>query len=138
MPSSRTLFERLVSPDPAGERRVKVDEGELKESIRKHLQHLLNSRHGGSPSAPDYGTPEFDTLFRGGRGPDGTFARELAQCIMKYEPRLREVEVSFSGDHHEPFRLRFDIRALMVANEESVPTVFRSTVETSGKVQVSR
>ena len=138
MPSSRTLFERLAAPDPAGERRVHIDEVELRESIRQHLQHLLNSRHGGSPAAPDYGTPEFDTLFRGGRSPDSAFTHELAQCIMRYEPRLQRVQVAFSSDGNAPFQLRFDITAMMVANEESVPTVFRSTVETSGKVHVSR
>ena len=137
--NGRTLLERLEDPDPAGERRVRMDENELRESIRRNLQRLLNSRHGGSPVAPDYGTPEFEAHFRSGKGADSSLARELARCIEKYEPRLRDVRVAFVvADEQRPLRLSFDISATMILDEETLPAVFHSVVETSGQIRIER
>jgi type VI secretion system protein len=138
MPCGRTLLERLAVPDAPDERHIEVDPGQLRESIRHHLQQLLNSRPGSSPSAPDYGTPEFDDLFRGGRTADKLFGAKIAACIEKYEPRLKDVRVRFIVDESEPLRLRFDIEALMVSETDSLPTVYSSMVETSGRVIVGR
>lgn len=132
----RTLLERLEQPDPPGERQVGLDEERLRESIRRSLQRLLNSRHGGSPTVPDYGTPEFEELFRSGQSADGSLVSQIERTIEKYEPRLRNVRVGFVTEDDEPMRLRFDITAVMMAGDEETPTVFRSLVETSGRVSV--
>lgn len=132
----RTLLERLEEPDPPGGRQVGIDEELLRESIRRSLQRLLNSRHGGSPTAPDFGTPEFEELFRSGQTVDGSLAVKIAHTIEKYEPRLRDVRVGFVTEDGQLMRLRFDITAVMMADDEETPTVFRSLVETSGRVNV--
>jgi type VI secretion system lysozyme-like protein len=135
--SSKSLLWRLEFPDSAAGRSLPGDTEEVKGSIRRHLQQMLNTRHGNSPTVPDFGTSDFSDFFRGNESIQ-RFREEIAHSIRTYERRLTDIEVSFVPKEDEPFRLHFDISATIIHEGQRSPTVFRTVVEGTGKVQVGR
>jgi len=136
MPFHRTLLERLESPPVGQVRSLPGSLGETIDSIRHHLQVMLNSRHGASHTAPDYGTSDFSDFFAGYDSID-ILRREIQRSIEKYEPRLADVRVSFSPREDDPYRIYFEIVASVVSEDEKAPAVFRTVLEGSGEVKVN-
>ncbi|MBW2733860.1 MAG: type VI secretion system baseplate subunit TssE [Deltaproteobacteria bacterium] len=134
--SSRTLLERIEDPEPADMRHLVEDEAQLFDSIRRQLQRMLNSRRGTASATPKYGTTDFSGLLRAASSLD-TIRDEMLESIALYEPRLREVEVSFSPGE-DTFAMVFDVSARVITAEGELPTVFRSVVGANGQVKVSR
>lgn len=101
------LFERLVDLEP--ERRGVEDEPfrvhnvrQLRESVRRELEQLLNTRcsvplrppSGAGRSVIDYGLPDFSSLSAAS-GDDQNLLQELIRSTVSFfEPRLRGVEVT--------------------------------------------
>jgi len=137
MTASRTLLQRLEAPGPPNQRELGADVRQLRDSIREHLQTLLNSVYGGSQSTPDFGVPSFSDFIRGGQS-DHEIEGAVRRAIERFEPRLNDVNVTFqsSGEGGSAFELRFDITATVVTGHGQVPTVFRSVVEPTGHVRV--
>ncbi|MBK8480724.1 MAG: type VI secretion system baseplate subunit TssE [Proteobacteria bacterium] len=137
MPASRTLLQRLEAPGPPDQRELNADLRQLRDSIREHLQTLLNSVYGGSESAPEFGVPSFGDFIRGGQSGQA-IESAVRRAIERYEPRLKEVNVAFDegGEQGSAFELRFSITASVVTGHGQVPTVFRSIVEPTGHVRV--
>lgn len=107
------------------------------DSIRHHLQVMLNTRHGNAMTVPEYGTSDFSDYFRSFTTMQ-VIQDEILRSIEVYEPRLTDVEVSFVPDEENPFAMHFDIEASVVTEDSETPTVFRTTVEGTGKVMVRR
>jgi type VI secretion system protein len=135
MPFRRTLLERLEAPQ-AGVRALPGSLEEVVGSVRHHLQVMLNSRHGASHTAPDYGTSDFSDFFAGYDSID-ILRREIQRSIEKYEPRLADVHVTFAPREDDPYRIYFEIVASVVSEDDEAPAVFRTVLEGSGEVKVS-
>jgi|GEM_PF-6073517 type VI secretion system protein len=112
------------------------DVDHLMDSVRRSLQMMLNSRHDGAETIPDFGTSGFQDLLRGHQSMS-RFEEEITLSIEKYEPRLTDVDVSFVVDESDPFKLHFNIVANIVSEDGDTPTVFRSIVGSGGEVLVS-
>ena len=137
MPSPRSLLERIEHPDPADRRELPGDVDQLVDSIRQHLLIMLNTRHGGSFTVPDFGTSDFSDVSRGYESVQ-KMQDDIRSSIEKYEPRLTDIDVRFVPDEDKPFTMHFDIVAKVVTDHGVTPTVFHSIVETSGEVKLSR
>lgn len=114
MISERTLFERLIQPDPPGSRRLdrlEIDIPLLKRSIIAHLQKMLNSRHGHAPAQPDYGIPDLNEFMFSFPESIGPMRQALERSIEKYEPRLKNVRATWIADEENPLNIRFEISA---------------------------
>lgn len=133
--SGKTLLERIENPEPPDMRHLAVDEELVFDSIRRHLQRMLNSRRGTASAVPDYGTTDLSGLLRTNESLE-TIRLEMMESIERYEPRLREVEISFS-DGNDLFSMNFDVSARVVTSEGELPTVFRSVIGPNGQVRVS-
>jgi type VI secretion system protein len=133
----RTLLERLASPPEDDARQPGSDVDEVVESICRNLQLMLNSRHGSAPAAPDFGTSDFSQFFTGYESID-ILRDEIRQSIAKYEPRLADVEVRFAPREDDPNRIYFEIAAVVISEDDEEPAVFRTVLEGSGEVKVSR
>lgn len=107
----------------------------MRDSILRNLQVMLNSRHGGSPTVPDFGTSDFSDYFQGYDSIQ-IFKQEIRRTIEKYEPRLTDVFVEFTPMEDDPHRVHFEISALIRTEDQEVATVFRTIVEGSGEVRV--
>jgi type VI secretion system protein len=107
------------------------------DSVREHLQVMLNTRHGCSMTAPDFGTTDFSDVTKGPHSVH-RIKEDILRSIVKYEPRLTDVQVDFIPADDESLTLHFDITARVVTEDKSGSAVFHSTVETSGEVKVTR
>lgn len=95
---------------------------------------MLNTRHGGSITAPDYGTSDFSDVFRGHQSIQ-LIQNQIGESIEKYEPRLVDADVSFL-EGEDPYQIHFNITATIVSEEGETPAVFRTVIESSGEVRV--
>ncbi len=137
MTTTRTLLYRLENPQEGDSRDLPGDPDKVLDSIRSHLQLMLNTRQGNALTVPDFGTVDFSEVTKGYQT-TYRFQEELRRCIEKYEPRLRNVQVGFKEVEDRPFILCFDIAATLIMDGEERPTSFSSIIDASGKVKVAK
>jgi type VI secretion system lysozyme-like protein len=131
------LFERLAGGDPPaareGARPFRVHEtASLKESVRRELVRLLNtrssaginSRGGGEMSVLDYGVPDFTALSALSGDDRSKLSAAVAQVITAFEPRLRDVRVTSEGLRSNDRALILRLDAMLVVGEHSEPVSF--------------
>ena len=139
-----SVLDRLLDDDPAAIRDPPRSRHqilrELKQSVRRDLENLLNTRQRCLPvpahlaelkqSLVNYGTPDFTAGSMGALKDRQDFARVLQAIITQYEPRFKSVKVALV-DAAEPLdrTLRFRIDALLKADPAPEPVVFDSTFE---------
>lgn len=102
-----SLFERLTQGE-AG-RRLSEDE-----SIRMHLIRLLTTRQGAVQALPDYGLPDLNDLTLSRSELITVSCSEVKRCIIQYEPRLTNVEVTPFTLEDGQFTMAFRIEAMKV------------------------
>jgi type VI secretion system protein len=135
MPDYRSLLSRIEHPSPASGREHAGQLDVLRNSVREHLELILNTRHGSSLTVPDFGTREFSDTSTGTAAFD-EIKKDVVLSISRYEPRLTEVEVLYSPDADDPLTLHFDIIAKLVTPDGAEGAVFHSRIMTSGEVSV--
>jgi type VI secretion system protein ImpF len=139
-----SLLDRLLDDEPDVQRepsklRHQVLR-ELKQSVRRDLENLLNTRRRARPRPPElaelerslvnYGLPD----FAGGSLASGedrdAFRQTVENVIRTFEPRFKAVRVELV-DAAEPLNrtLRFRIDALLYAYPAPEVVVFDSAVE---------
>ncbi len=132
------LIERIRNIEGLTERKTR-DLPYIIDSIIKHLQRLLNTRRGSVPIAPDYGMPEFTDLH-GTNLSEQTqeIARNIKDMILKYEPRLGKIQVSFVSDADDILSIKFKLQAEIVhVRDEVIPVEFETVISSDGKVRVT-
>lgn len=145
------LFERLVGPPRQGGRdgeegarpRRVHETPSLKESVRRELARLLNTRStapidgGGEMSVLDYGVPDFSPLSALSGDDRARLARAVARAIEAFEPRLRDVRVTPEGLRPDDRALILRLDALLVIGEYAEPVRFQMPVPAGpGRVEV--
>ncbi len=98
------LLERL-DQDPA---RHSEEPGLRLQSIRHHLELLLNCRLDSCRSAPELGVSDFNAAHLAGADLRAQIANAISLCISRYEPRLRRVRVH-PANPEVPWQLAFHI-----------------------------
>ncbi len=147
-----SVLDRLLDEEPE----VKREPGksrhqvlrELKLSVRRDLENLLNTRrrHGRRPPAlgeleqslVNYGLPDFTSLGMTSAEERDEFRRTIENVIRTCEPRFKTIAVQLL-DSSEPLdrTLRFRIDALMYAHPAPEAVVFDSAIEpVTGTVEV--
>ena len=146
------LFDRLVDREPhvpAEPRPLRtLDPRGLRESVRRELERMLNTRSSlpvdrlverDELTVLEYGIPDLSAYSAADEGDQRLLAGVVARAVTAFEPRLRQVSVTFERleDGQRALRLRID--AQLVANEVaepvSFPTLFglkSGTVEVTG------
>ena len=139
-------YEPDVARDPPKARHHLLRE--LRASVRRDLEQLLNTRRRASetpphlkelvPSLAHYGLPDFHTLNLA----DDVVREELRQSIERlirtYEPRFKTVRVELLENIEKlDFTLRFRVHALLHAEPAPEPVTFDSALEpTTGQFQL--
>lgn len=144
------LFERLAGGDPpaaqGGARPFRIHEtASLKESVRRELVRLLNTRssagidsRGGEMSVLDYGLPDFTSLSALSGDDRARLAAAVAQAIAAFEPRLRDVRVTAEGLRSNDRALILRLDALLVVGDHAEPVSFPLLVRAgAGEILVS-
>lgn len=142
------LFERLAGGDPRAAEGVvrpfRVHETqELKESVRRELARLLNTRSSagldarGEMSVLDYGLPDFTSLSALSSDDRAKLSAVVAQSISAFEPRLRGVSVTAESMRSKDRALILRLDAVLVSGEHSEPVSFPLLVRVgAGEVSV--
>ena len=113
---------------------------ELKQSVRRDLENLLNTRWRCIPwpshldeldvSLITYGVPDFAGGHMGAPSDRERLRRIVEQVIRKFEPRFKKVNVTLLENADAADRaLRFRIDALLYAEPAPEPVVFDSQFE---------
>lgn len=131
-----SLFERLEKKS-ASVYSMNVDRQSMIESVKSNLQQMLNVREGSVSSLPDYGMPDFNDLVY--EFPDAIYQLQMAikQFLLKYEPRIEDVLVSYVPDNSQPLQLKYqvDVR-LKFAPMDAGDFQFETVITGSGQAFV--
>ena len=139
-----SILDRLLDYNPSSNLETQASRTqlikELRESVRRDLEFLLNTRQRCTPIPEDYKELE-DTSINYGI-PDYTgvnlalddererFARVIEQLIIKNETRLKSVKITLIDDHSSIDRtFRFRIDGILKVEPAVKPVVFDSTME---------
>lgn len=135
-----TLLDKLCdnSALPLTQRRLSVDE--LKDSVAKDLESLLNARttfdESLGESFPEavrsvatYGLVDFAGMSLASIHDRATICRSLEAAISRHEPRLTNVQVSLEIDRHSINSLMFSIKALLVVRPAREPVSFDALLQ---------
>lgn len=113
------LFERLAEPHQTALRKDADGVTEVVESIKRHLVELLNSHPGNSACAPDLGLLDFNDATIGVLDLERNIQQAICQCIERYEPRVKRVDVASLPNHGDPLQLRFQVHATVALGREN-------------------
>ncbi len=107
------------------------------ESVQRNLGRLLNSRHGMSEAAPDYGLPAMTDMLVGSDQYLRAVQESIRVAIEKYEPRLRRVRVTQQVDEGDKRTLVFRVEGVLVGRSGEHRVWYETAFSPSGKFQVS-
>ncbi|RUR40131.1 type VI secretion system baseplate subunit TssE [Vreelandella populi] len=119
---SSRLFERLATSHQSAPLEEEAQLVEVVESIKRHLVELLNSHPGNSPCAPDLGLLDFNDATIGVLDLELNIQHAIRQCIERFEPRVKRVDVESLPNSGDPLQLRFQVHATVALGRESTLT----------------
>ncbi len=139
-----SVFDRLIDDNPGVSEDTDSSRSqllrELRESVRRDLENLLNTRlpchdfEGGMDqleySVVNYGIPDFSGNNLVSSREKEQFRRQLEKVISYFEPRFKSVRVELVDSTNETDRtLRFRIDGLLNVQPAVKPIVFDSSME---------
>ncbi|HYK90362.1 MAG TPA: type VI secretion system baseplate subunit TssE [Acidobacteriota bacterium] len=136
MSGERSLLERLANPQAGAPRTTRQNESQLVASVLDHLARMLNTRRGNAPVAPDYGIPDLVDLVHSFPDAIRTMEQAIRATIEKYEPRLSNVRVRYSGSEDDVFSIHFDVTAVLSPSGSGRSVLFETKVGSDGKVSI--
>lgn len=137
MPATRTLFERLRrAPIPTGHF-TDQDLDDLRLSIIRNLERILNSREGMALACASYGLPDLTQIVNGVPERAREIEQSIALCIKEHEPRVSQIEVEHVPNAHGPMTACFRIRASVHAGKSAEEVWFETVVVSSGRVKLT-
>ena len=142
------LFDRLDNRAllPAESARLKVlDRPGLRESVRRELSRLLNTRcpipthmvGQEERSVVNYGIPDFSSLSPSNTDDQKRLADIINSTITAFEPRLRQIKVSVERFMENERSLYVKIDAMLIVQSITEPVTFQVYLHTkTGTMQI--
>lgn len=106
-----------------------TEEEKLRYSIMENLRMVLSTRQGSVKHLPDFGMPDILQLYFDSGNSIDPIKKEIKNVILKYEPRIGDVQVHELDFNREIMRLSLKIIASIKdnPNKEVLLTEFSST-----------
>jgi type VI secretion system protein len=133
----RTLFERLRNPEGTTAHTLEEDTTALTRSILRNLSRILNARAGQAPAQMDFGIPSPSEIASGYPESLTTMQKTIRQCIERYEPRLKDVQVMQIESDDLKLAVRFQVTARLATTRDSRQVSFSTLMDPSGHVNLS-
>jgi type VI secretion system protein ImpF len=142
------LFDRLVDHDPTLRRELRpmrtLDRGRLKESVRRELELLLNTRASlpagrlslRDRSVIDYGVPDFGFFSPRSFDDRTRMADLIRRAIVIYEPRLTDVRVFVDLAPGDELAVSVRIEAKLRTGTMPEPVSFDTVLQSGEEVAV--
>lgn len=134
------LFERLRDDDLTvpyePKPRMMATVEELRESVRRELQWLLNTRApriGDPLRAPRYGIPEFSHLSVSIAEEREDLCSTIVRAIEYHETRLKNVSVELLDFDNVERAARLSLRAVLKSDQDGEPILFDLVVHFKNK-----
>lgn len=139
-----SVLDRLLDDEPQNRREIPASGAQalrkLKESLRRDLENLLNTRWRCESWPPDweeldaslvnYGIPDFTGVDMSPGAGREELRRIVERVIRRFEPRLKTVRVALMQNADERDRvIRFRIDALLQVEPAPEPVSFDSQLE---------
>ena len=105
------------------------EEQKLRNSIIENLRMVLSARQGSVQHLPDFGMPDILQLFFDSGNSIDPVKKEIKNVIMKYEPRIGDVQVQKSDFDQESMKITLKIIATIkeTPGKEILLTEFSTT-----------
>ena len=140
---TNSVLDRLLDYEPEISREALASRSkslrELKQSVRRDLEWLLNTRQiaGGVPadlketnnSVAAFGLPDFTHLSIDSGGDQKLIKREVEEAVRRFEPRLENVVVSIETTRSTERMLHFRIDAHLRIDPAPEPITFDTMLQ---------
>jgi type VI secretion system protein len=105
------------------------EEQKLRSSIVENLRMVLSTRQGSVQHLPDFGMPDILQLYFSSNNSIEPIKKEIRNVILKYEPRIAELQVQKSDFDQESMKITLKVIATIkdVPNKEILLTEFSTT-----------
>ena len=106
-----------------------TEEKKLKSSIIENLRMVLSTRQGSVQHLPDFGMPDILQLYFNSDNSIDPIKKEIRNVILKYEPRIAEVQMQKTDFDQESMKITLKIIATVkdIPNKEILLTEFSTT-----------
>lgn len=145
-----SLFDKLFDDLPVGAARWRLSLEQLKDSVARDLEALLNTRMVlseefalafplASRSVAAFGLADFAGLSLASVYDRRRICASIASAIADHEPRLRDVRVELEAQRKTANALNFSINAVLFVRPAQEPVAFDALLQpTSLQYSVSR
>lgn len=109
------------------------------DSVRNHLEVLLNTRRGSYRLRPDFGLPEIPGYYNGDFDANILeLTSEIKAAIKEFEPRLSNLKVIPQDERSSSqFRVTFLISGEVQSGNEAERVQYRTTIKAGQHAEVS-
>ena len=106
-----------------------TEDQKLRSSVIENLRMVLSTRQGSVQHLPDFGMPDILQLYFDSGNSLDPVKKVLGNAILKYEPRIGNVEIQQSNFEQESMRISLKIIASIKdsPNKEILLTEFSTT-----------
>jgi len=106
-----------------------TEEQKIKSSIIENLRMVLSTRQGSVQHLPDFGMPDILQLYFNSNNSIDPVKKEIKNVILKYEPRIANVEVHKTDFDQESMKITLKVVATIkdIPNKEILLTEFSTT-----------
>jgi type VI secretion system protein len=106
-----------------------TEEQKLRSSIIENLRMVLSTRQGSVQHLPDFGMPDILQLYFNSDNSIDPIKKEIRNVVLKYEPRIAEVEVHKTNFDQESMKITLKVIATIkdIPNKEILLTEFSTT-----------
>ena len=106
-----------------------TEEQKLRSSIIENLRMVLSTRQGSVQHLPDFGMPDILQLYFNSNNSIKQKKKEIRNVILKYEPRIEDVEVHKTDFDQESMKITLKVVATIkdIPNKEILLTEFSTT-----------
>ena len=134
-----SLLDRLLGPPSSGQSTSYVSMLELRDSVQRDLQNLLNTRvrflspdkqlNEVQDSIFNYGLPDLTSLQLTSEQGRQEFAAWIERSIKRYEPRFKTVEVTPRPEKEDGGGVTFRVDGLLYADPAPEDVSFDSVID---------
>ncbi len=121
----------VVNPDEIGPQQFEhlTEDQKLSLSIIENLRMILTTRRGSILHLPDFGISDILQIYLASDNPVESLKKEIREVILKYEPRISEVQIQNSEFDQKTLRasLKIIIKLKDSSNKEILLTEFSTT-----------
>lgn len=121
----------VINPDEIGPQQFEnlTEDQKLSLSIIENLRMILTTRRGSILHLPDFGISDILQIYLASDNPVESLKKEIKDVILKYEPRIGDVQIQNSEFDQKTLRaaLKIIIKVKDTSNKEILLTEFSTT-----------